>query len=866
MGLLDHLWGRKLPSRQDPSGPRSPRPRALGVEPLEDRTMPSVTADLTGGVLTVNGLSGPYGQIGLQRDGATDEIVLLDSGVEKGRFASAAVDSIEVNAAAAFNVVRVDESVLQPTTLRGGPGTNHLFGGSGQNILIGGGGTNRLAGGNNADALIGGGVFSDSFFGGGSINQITAGPGIDYIFGARDRDTVSGVDLGRDLDFRAEFTQVDLQDEFLGLTPSPPATLTEEEVAGLLRRAAAASASEDAIIAIVDRGGRILGVRVEGGVSPTITGDPALLSFAIDGALAKARTAAFFGNNTAPLTSRTIQFISQSTITQRMVESNPSDPDPFSTVRGPGFVAPVGLGGNFPPGVQNTPQVDLFEIEGINRDGSFHPGPSGISGAADSIFLPERFNINPAFYNPRIPIQERLAPPDSYGVASGQNPLAQPRGIGTLPGGIPIFKPAVDGSLAEVGAIGVFFPGETGYATEENSVLSNTFDPSKPDRSLEAEWIAFAALGGTGITGDDSLELYPVDIPGLELPGQITRLPFGRIDLVGISLPLFGPGGGTQGPANLVRFGQTLGFGDPDTGFNAPLLDPGPDNRLTPDELFATPLVFDTTGIPNILPGTLVPEGWIVKPQDGVGITAAQVQEVIAEAVNYATIVRSPIRLPLGSPSRVIVVVTDLTGEIVGYFRMPDSLTDALDVTPAKARNVGYYADPNQLQPIDQVAGIPAGTALATRTFRFLAEPFYPEGINGSPPGPFSILLDGGVDPVTGLNDGPPLPAIEFFDTALGHDRFFPETNFHAPFSLNQNGVIFFPGGVPIYANGVLIGGLGVSGEGVDQDDVIPGAAVEAAGLQVPPNIPRADDIFVNGVRLPYLKFNRQPLLQPPQI
>ena len=65
-------------------------------------------------------------------------------------------------------------------------------------------------------------------------------------------------------------------------------------------------------------------------MSPAITGNPAALTFAIDGALAEARTGAFFGNNQAPLTSRTIQFISQTTITQREVESVPSITDPAS--------------------------------------------------------------------------------------------------------------------------------------------------------------------------------------------------------------------------------------------------------------------------------------------------------------------------------------------------------------------------------------------------------------------------------------------------------------------------------------------------------------------------------------------------------
>jgi len=93
----------------------------------------------------------------------------------------------------------------------------------------------------------------------------------------------------------------------------------------------------------------------------------------------------------------------------------------------------------------------------------------------------------------------------------------------------------------------------------------------------------------------------------------------------------------------------------------------------------------------------------------------------------------------------------------------------------------------------------------------------------------------------------------------MGHDAFFPQTNFHDPFNiLNQNGIVFFPGSSPLYGGGLLLGGLGVSGDGVDQDDVVTAAA--KVSLDVPDNL-RADQFFVRGVRLPFQKFNRQPIL-----
>jgi len=72
----------------------------------------------------------------------------------------------------------------------------------------------------------------------------------------------------------------------------------------------------------------------------------------------------------------------------------------------------------------------------------------------------------------------------------------------------------------------------------------------------------------------------------------------------------------------------------------------------------------------------------------------------------------------------------------------------------------------------------------------------------------------------------------------------------------NQSGVVFFPGSEPLYINGVLVGGLGVSGDGVDQDDYV--TAGGAAGFEAPTDI-RADQIVIDGVRLPYLKFPRNP-------
>jgi uncharacterized protein GlcG (DUF336 family) len=620
----------------------------------------------------------------------------------------------------------------------------------------------------------------------------------------------------------------------------------------LLRRAAAASSSNDAIIAIVDRNGIILGVRVESGINSSYY-DHSLygsfqeyLNFAIDGAVAKARTAAFFSSNDAPLTSRTVRFISQSTIAERAVDSNPSVTNPSSPVRGPGFVAPIGVGGRFPPEVQFTPLVDLFNIEHTNRDSLRSPGADRIMGTGDDETLTTRFNVNPLFVSPG----QALTAPVAYGVASGFNTNAQSRGIATLPGGIPIYKNNV-----LVGGIGVFFPGPKGFASFEQGFVKGIGQTeamrTNSARTLESEWIAFAAVGGAPVTSMPVGTLNGVS----NVPGIATLN--GRIDLVGITLEQIGPGSPlNSGPNTIFAVGTSVGVGNPNSGTN---------QRVS------------TSGA-TVIPGKAAPEGWLVNPhnsQDNT-ITAADINTIIQQGINEAVATRAAIRLPLGTRTKMVFTVTDTTGEVLGQYRMPDATYFSIDVATAKARNVAYYNDAGALQAQDKLpaANIPAGTAFTARTFRYLVSPRYPTGAGTAPPAPFSILNAPGINPANGENTGAALPASAYDNTVGGYDAFHPGTNFRdtgdpGAGTKNQNGIIFFPGSSGIYKTigGVrrLVGGFGVSGDGVDQDDVV------TVGGQVgfePLNAQRIDAdpfLFTYGgvpdIRLPYQKFNRNPRL-----
>lgn len=79
-----------------------------------------------------------------------------------------------------------------------------------------------------------------------------------------------------------------------------------------------------------------------------------------------------------------------------------------------------------------------------------------------------------------------------------------------------------------------------------------------------------------------------------------------------------------------------------------------------------------------------------------------------------------------------------------------------------------------------------------------------------------------------------------------------------------------FPGSVPVYRGNVLIGGVGVSGDGIDQDDMIGFLGLNNAGKRVgslgnAPTAIRADQIVVNlgneSVRLRYVNCPVAPFL-----
>ncbi|HEX4954418.1 MAG TPA: heme-binding protein [Thermoanaerobaculia bacterium] len=220
-----------------------------------------------------------------------------------------------------------------------------------------------------------------------------------------------------------------------------------------------------------------------------------------------------------------------------------------------------------------------------------------------------------------------------------------------------------------------------------------------------------------------------------------------------------------------------------------------------------------------------VPEGYLVGPLGSAQLSAAEVDRIVQQSIAAANRIRGVIRLPLGSRARMVIAVGDANGNVLALYRMADATVFSIDVAVAKARNVAFYS-------ANGLPGVPPGTAVTNRTIGFGAQPLFPPGIDGTSPGPFyNLFLQDLANPCTQGGTAP-----------------------------NVNGVVFFAGSVPLYRAGtnppLLIGGLGISGDGVEQDDYV--SFFGAQGF-LPPESIRADQIKIGGVRLPFLKFPRNP-------
>jgi len=383
-----------------------------------------------------------------------------------------------------------------------------------------------------------------------------------------------------------------------------------------------------------------------------------------------------------------------------------------------------------------------------------------------------------------------------------------PLGLAGDPGGLPIYKDGV-----AVGGVGI----------EGDGLYTVDRDPSDFDQPFE-ELIAASAVRGFEppalIRADNIL------VDGIRLPYANVSSPPSPATIAFASLP-----GSVPAPF-VIRGAQPSAFVPASAGGISGEVD----TRFFPFIAGAAPAGSDA-------------------------LTAADVQTIIAHAAQQANITRAAIRQPLGSNARVTIAVVDANGKVLGVFRQLDAPVFGFDVSVQKARTAAFYSNTNAATLLG-TAGfgnyvvraaadglkLDGSVAFTDRAGGFLHRPFFPDGINDTAAGPFSTPLSEWSPFNVGLQ-------LDLIQAAL----LTPVAGAPCTTIPNlPNGIQIFPGSVPLYKNGVLVGAIGISGDGVDQDDLI--GAGGGNGYS-PPAAIRSDQVFVRGVRLPFLKFPRSPNL-----
>jgi uncharacterized protein GlcG (DUF336 family) len=263
----------------------------------------------------------------------------------------------------------------------------------------------------------------------------------------------------------------------------------------------------------------------------------------------------------------------------------------------------------------------------------------------------------------------------------------------------------------------------------------------------------------------------------------------------------------------------------------------------------------------------------------GSGLSAAEVQQILGQAAFTANITRAGIRQPLGSNARVSISVVDVDGKILGIFRQADAPVFGFDVSAQKARTAAFLARPDAGAQL-QAAGLGSYVARAAldgitlngsiafsdRGFGFLHRPLFPDGINDTDAGPFSSTLEEWSPFNVGLQLdliqlsqllSPFTPSNPLKNHRIGSKKAAVPNGCTTIPGL-KNGMQIFAGGIPLYKGSTLVGAIGISGDGIDQDDFI---SAGGANNFAAPREMRSDRLFVRGARLPFIKIPPRPTL-----
>jgi len=450
-------------------------------------------------------------------------------------------------------------------------------------------------------------------------------------------------------------------------------------------------------------------------------------------------------------------------------------------------------------------------------------------------------------------------------------PKRSPLGLSADPGGFPLYKNGV-----VVGGIGVMADGDYGFDPD----VSNVDDDAE-------ERIALA--GTIGFEAPESIRAARIYVDGTQLRYSDTR--YDQL-ATGIASASFAQTRPALGALVAVRgyYGASTPAILAGTAYGSEASGIRPVGAAEAD--FAGAFVLSDGAGNNRFPARAGTDGAdIAEP-----LTVNEVRHVLAEAFGVMRSARAQIRQPLDSHAQVSISVVDTHGQVLGIIRSPDAPIFGTDVSLQKARTAAFFSGKraaNELlgDPSADVRAFPVALrtflrdptaltgaiAFADRSGGNLSRPYFPDGEVGRPHGPLSRPI-GQFNPFsTGLQSALILTNLaEHLGFATGASAadtrqrctFLPDV---APEQNPlQNGMQIFPGSVPIYRGRELVGAIGVSGDGIDQDDMIAFLGLHRAGkaLGTIGNAPfdmRADRFVVDlgnaSVRLRYVNCPFAPFL-----
>jgi len=453
-------------------------------------------------------------------------------------------------------------------------------------------------------------------------------------------------------------------------------------------------------------------------------------------------------------------------------------------------------------------------------------------------------------------------------------PHRMPIGLSGDPGGVPLYKPSAGDGVSGrvlVGGVGVegVLERDNGAGEDEapeTALYRLDAKISDFDDDLE-EKIALAAAHGFAAPTDRRADRISVDGKFLRFTDRedvAGPAPAAFDELAGELLVVDGFSAGS------ISAGAVLGKAE--SGY-----------LMTSFAGIPAEILVDADGVPRFPP--------IGAPSEG-GLSESEVRSILANALAVAQRTRAQIRRPLGVAARVTIVVVDLDGTVLGIVRGRDAPVFGTDTALQKARTATFFSSaiaggsleaaeqpvyPGSFPLRDYVTrarvflrdplALTGLTAFADRSGGNLSRPFFPDGIDDNPNGPFSrpfrewspfstgLQLDlvfNGILRALGLLE-PLDPAAAGSSTCTSIDAL-------------PNGIQIFPGSVPVYRGRTLVGGVGVSGDGVDQDDMIGFLGLHNAGVELgtvgnAPRDMRADRISVNGSHLRFVNCPVQPFV-----